>query len=153
MPDLTRTAKLALRDQLLAARRRIPVLDLHPQQPGDRFPAKAVVGDVVPFSAVAFREGHDRIGVTLVLRSPSGDERRVPMEPLDDGFDTYRALAQVDEQCPGPGRVDGDGHRKLLISMPSRWSSATMLCARATESGESPWTQTDSASTGMTVPS
>ncbi|WP_445257415.1 5-formyltetrahydrofolate cyclo-ligase [Nocardioides aurantiacus] len=28
MPDLTRTAKLALRDQLLAARRRIPVLDL-----------------------------------------------------------------------------------------------------------------------------
>ena len=27
MPDLTRTAKLALRDQLLAARRRIPVLD------------------------------------------------------------------------------------------------------------------------------
>ena len=28
MPDLTRTAKLALRDQLLAARRRIPVLEL-----------------------------------------------------------------------------------------------------------------------------
>ena len=32
---------------------RIPVLDLHPQQPGNRFPAKAVVGDVVPFEAVA----------------------------------------------------------------------------------------------------
>ncbi|MGC5077507.1 alpha-1,4-glucan--maltose-1-phosphate maltosyltransferase [Agrococcus sp. DT81.2] len=77
---------------------RIPVLDLAPQQPGNRFPAKAVVGDVVPFQAVAFREGHDRIGVTLVLRSPSGVKRRVPMEPLHDGFDTYRALAQVDEQ-------------------------------------------------------
>ncbi len=77
---------------------RIPVLDLAPQQPGNRFPAKAVVGDVVPFQAVAFREGHDRIGVTLVLRSPSGVRRRVPMEPLLDGFDTHRALAQVDEQ-------------------------------------------------------
>ncbi|XKE63299.1 alpha-1,4-glucan--maltose-1-phosphate maltosyltransferase [Agrococcus terreus] len=77
---------------------RIPVLDLAPQQPGDRFPAKAVVGDVVPFSAVAFREGHDRIGVTLVLRSPSGQEQRHPMLPVGDGFDRHRALAQVDEQ-------------------------------------------------------
>ncbi len=77
---------------------RIPVLDLAPQQPGNRFPAKAVVGDVVPFQAVAFREGHDRIGVTLVLRSPAGVERREPMEPVGDGFDTHRALAQVDEQ-------------------------------------------------------
>ncbi|ROR67293.1 alpha-1,4-glucan:maltose-1-phosphate maltosyltransferase [Agrococcus jenensis] len=77
---------------------RIPVLDLAPQVPGNRFPAKAVVGDAVPFQAVAFREGHDRIGVTLVLRSPSGAQQRVPMEPLLDGFDTYRALAQVDEQ-------------------------------------------------------
>lgn len=77
---------------------RIPVLDLAPQQPGNRFPAKAVVGDVVPFQAVAFREGHDRIGVTLVLRSPAGQERRVRMDPLDDGLDGYRALARVDEQ-------------------------------------------------------
>ncbi|WP_405218214.1 alpha-1,4-glucan--maltose-1-phosphate maltosyltransferase [Agrococcus sp. Ld7] len=77
---------------------RIPVLDLYPQQPDGRFPAKAVVGDVVPFSAVAFREGHDRIGVTLVLRSPSGSVQRVPMEPLGDGFDRHRALALVDEQ-------------------------------------------------------
>ncbi|MEV7529105.1 alpha-1,4-glucan--maltose-1-phosphate maltosyltransferase [Agrococcus sediminis] len=77
---------------------RIPVLDLAPQQPGNRFPAKAVVGDVVPFEAVAFREGHDRIGVTLVLRAPSGARRRVPMEPLHDGLDRHRALAQVDEQ-------------------------------------------------------
>ncbi len=77
---------------------RIPVLDLRPQQPGNRFPARAVVDDVVPFEAVAFREGHDRIGVTLVLASPSGARRRVPMEPLHDGFDRYRALARVDEQ-------------------------------------------------------
>jgi starch synthase (maltosyl-transferring) len=77
---------------------RIPVLDLHPQQPGNRFPAKAVVGDVVPFEAAAFREGHDRIGVTLVLRSPSGSTTRVPMEPLHDGLDRHRAHALVDEQ-------------------------------------------------------
>ncbi|WP_084155215.1 alpha-1,4-glucan--maltose-1-phosphate maltosyltransferase [Agrococcus lahaulensis] len=77
---------------------RIPVLDLYPQQPGNTFPAKAVEGDVIPFRAVAFREGHDRIGVTLVLRSPSGRERRVPMEPLLDGFDRWQALAQVDER-------------------------------------------------------
>ncbi|ERG63429.1 hypothetical protein L332_03055 [Agrococcus pavilionensis RW1] len=77
---------------------RIPVLDLYPQQPGNTFPAKAVEGDVIPFRAVAFREGHDRIGVTLVLRSPSGRERRVPMEPLGDGFDRWQALAQVDER-------------------------------------------------------
>ncbi|WP_347757016.1 alpha-1,4-glucan--maltose-1-phosphate maltosyltransferase [Agrococcus sp. ProA11] len=77
---------------------RIPVLDLYPQQPDDRFPAKAVVGDVVPFSAVAFREGHDRIGVTLVLQSPGGTTQRIPMEPLHDGLDRHRALALVDEQ-------------------------------------------------------
>ena len=77
---------------------RIPVLDLYPQQPGNRFPARAVVDDVVPFEAVAFREGHDRIGVTLVLRSPSGARRRVPMAPLNDGLDRHRALAKVDEQ-------------------------------------------------------
>ncbi|WP_306233947.1 alpha-1,4-glucan--maltose-1-phosphate maltosyltransferase [Agrococcus beijingensis] len=77
---------------------RIPVLDLSPQQPGNRFPAKAVVGDVVPFEAAAFREGHDRIGVTLVLRSPSGVRARVPMHPLNDGLDRWRALAQVSER-------------------------------------------------------
>ncbi|MEY4499188.1 MAG: hypothetical protein RL319_176, partial [Actinomycetota bacterium] len=38
---------------------------------GGRWPAKAFQGEVLPFSAVVFREGHDALGVELVLTSPT----------------------------------------------------------------------------------
>lgn len=38
------------------------------------YPAKAFVGEAVPFDVVSFREGHDLIGVHLRLSSPTGEE-------------------------------------------------------------------------------
>ena len=35
---------------------------------GGRYPAKAVVGEVVPVRATVWREGHDAVAATLVVR-------------------------------------------------------------------------------------
>lgn len=47
---------------------RIEIDDVQPVVSGGRFPAKAVVGEVVPVSATVWREGHDAVAATLVVR-------------------------------------------------------------------------------------
>jgi starch synthase (maltosyl-transferring) len=47
---------------------RIEIDDVAPVVSGGRFPAKAVVGEVVPVKAVVWREGHDAVAATLVVR-------------------------------------------------------------------------------------
>jgi starch synthase (maltosyl-transferring) len=47
---------------------RIEIDDVQPVVSGGRFPAKAVVGEVVPVCATVWREGHDAVAATLVLR-------------------------------------------------------------------------------------
>lgn len=47
---------------------RIEIDDVAPAVSGGRFPAKAVVGEVVPVSATVWREGHDAVAATLVVR-------------------------------------------------------------------------------------
>jgi len=47
---------------------RIEIDDVAPVVSGGRFPAKAVVGEVVPVGAVVWREGHDAVAATLVVR-------------------------------------------------------------------------------------
>ena len=73
---------------------RIPIDDLTPRVPGGLFPAKAVVGEVVPFEATVFREGHDALGVQLVLTLPDGSSEVHPMRLIAPGTDRYRADAQ-----------------------------------------------------------
>ena len=46
---------------------RFGIDDVRPQVSGRTLPAKAVVGEVVPISALVWREGHDAIAATLVL--------------------------------------------------------------------------------------
>lgn len=58
---------------------RFGIDDVRPQVSGRTLPAKAVVGEVVPVSALVWREGHDAIAATLVLISPSGEQFLVPM--------------------------------------------------------------------------
>ena len=58
---------------------RFGIDDVRPQVSGRTLPAKAVVGEVVPVSALVWREGHDAIAATLVLISPSGEQFSVPM--------------------------------------------------------------------------
>jgi len=47
---------------------RIEIDDVAPVVSGGRFPAKAVVGEIVPVRATVWREGHDAVAATLVVR-------------------------------------------------------------------------------------
>ena len=78
---------------------RIPIRFLAPQQPENRWPAKAYSGEAVPFSATIFREGHDIIGGTLLLTDPRGTTTRHRMHPGAAGTDSWHATAVVE----GPG--------------------------------------------------
>jgi starch synthase (maltosyl-transferring) len=74
---------------------RIPIRHLSPQQPEGRWPAKGFVGEVIPFQATVFREGHDKLGVQLLLSDPFGVERVVQARPIAPGTDRWQADAQV----------------------------------------------------------
>jgi len=76
---------------------RIPIFDLSPQQPDNLWPAKGFVGEVVPFAATVFREGHDLLGTDVVLTSPSGRTSNHRLTLLAPGTDRYGANALVDE--------------------------------------------------------
>jgi starch synthase (maltosyl-transferring) len=74
---------------------RIEIDDVAPAVSGGRFPAKAVVGEVVPITATVWREGHEAVAATLVVRyhgpsyptlvpgpkAPVSDEPAVPPAP------------------------------------------------------------------------
>ncbi len=47
---------------------RIEIDDVQPVVSNGRFPAKAVVGEVLPVTATVWREGHDAVAATLVVR-------------------------------------------------------------------------------------
>jgi len=47
---------------------RIGIDDVAPVVSGGKYPAKAVVGEIVPVRATVWREGHDAVAATLVVR-------------------------------------------------------------------------------------
>ena len=75
---------------------RIPIRHLTPRLPEDRWPSKAYRGEVVPFGATVFREGHDQLGVRLVLTDPAGRSSTLRMRPVAPGTDQWRADALLD---------------------------------------------------------
>nr|WP_310017763.1 maltotransferase domain-containing protein [Microbacterium resistens] len=74
---------------------RIPLSDPRPTAPGG-FSPKAFEGEVVPFRVIAFREGHDLIGVHLRLRSPDGVESLHRLAPVEDGTDGWETSIALD---------------------------------------------------------
>ena len=54
----------------------------------------------MPFSVVAFREGHDSIGVHLRLTSPSGEESLHRLAPTSDGTDRWSVDIALDATGP-----------------------------------------------------
>jgi starch synthase (maltosyl-transferring) len=74
---------------------RIPIRDLSPVQPEDRWPAKAFAGEVVPFEATIFRDGHDLLGADLLLTDPAGSQSRHRMRQTAPESDRWRALAEL----------------------------------------------------------
>ena len=77
---------------------RIPIRHLMPQQPEGLWPAKAYAGEVVPFEATVFREGHDRLGVRLILTDPTGRSTTFRMRPMAPGTDRWRAELQLNTE-------------------------------------------------------
>nr|WP_307038592.1 alpha-1,4-glucan--maltose-1-phosphate maltosyltransferase [Agromyces ramosus] len=76
---------------------RIPVTRVTPALPDPRWRPKAYEGEVVPFRATVFREGHDQVGAMLVLTSPSGTVLSERMSPLAAGTDRWEAKVLLGE--------------------------------------------------------
>ncbi|MFS0867312.1 alpha-1,4-glucan--maltose-1-phosphate maltosyltransferase [Microbacterium sp. 179-B 1A2 NHS] len=83
-----RQAKSSRKDAATRAAR-IPVTSHRPSVPTGRYAPSAHVGEAVPFTVTAFREGHDRIGVHVRLTAPSGTTTLHRLAPLNDGFDRW----------------------------------------------------------------
>jgi len=77
---------------------RIPVTALSPTTPDRDFPTKAFAGEVVPFGATVFREGHDVVGADLVLTDPSGTESRHPLAAGLPGTDRWTTEVQLETE-------------------------------------------------------
>jgi len=77
---------------------RIPILELSPQQPDDLWPAKAFVGEVVPFAATVFREGHDLLGADLVLTDPAGTTTEHRLTLMGAGTDRWGTEVMIEHE-------------------------------------------------------
>ncbi len=71
---------------------RIPLVHPRPTAPGGAYAASAFVGEAVTFEVVAFREGHDRIGVHVRLFAPDGTESLHRLTAVGDGYDRWRVV-------------------------------------------------------------
>ena len=77
---------------------RIPILDVEPVVEGGSRPAKAAEDELITVGATVFREGHDLIGVEVVLIDPTGAEFAVsPMHPVGEGMDRWEGAVRPDE--------------------------------------------------------
>jgi starch synthase (maltosyl-transferring) len=76
---------------------RFPIEDVTPAVSGGRSPAKAVVGELVPVGATAYREGHDSLGVNVVWQGPDGAPRPFTrMSAGEPGTDRWHGGIQPD---------------------------------------------------------
>ncbi len=76
---------------------RLPILAVKPSVEAGRWPAKAFKGEVIPFSANVFREGHDALGVELLLTSPAGKQSAYRLTAGALGSDLWHTKVQLDE--------------------------------------------------------
>jgi starch synthase (maltosyl-transferring) len=76
---------------------RLAIEDITPTVACGDYPAKAVVGESVPISALAYREGHDAIGCNVVWRGPDGTARPFTRMTPDPGTDRWRTSIRPDE--------------------------------------------------------
>jgi starch synthase (maltosyl-transferring) len=75
---------------------RIPIRDLRPRQTENLWAATGYVGEVVPFEATVFREGHGLLLVELELEDPAGTVTRHAMAETAPGTDRWRAEVLLD---------------------------------------------------------
>jgi starch synthase (maltosyl-transferring) len=76
---------------------RIPIASLKPEVDGGLIPAKAYLGEVIPFGATVFREGHDAVGAELILVSPGGKKISKRLKESFSGSDFFETRFLIDE--------------------------------------------------------
>ncbi|MFM7013656.1 MAG: maltotransferase domain-containing protein [Actinomycetota bacterium] len=76
---------------------RIPILGLKPEVDGGRWAAKAYQGEIIPFGATVFREGHDSVGAELLLTSPSGKQIVYRLRDYQNGSDFFGIHIKMEE--------------------------------------------------------
>ena len=81
---------------------RIPIRGIAPRQPEDRWPAKSFVGEVVPFEATIFREGHGELFAEVLLTDPDGRRDAAP-----DAAGRLRAPTAGSPRCRSPAPACG----------------------------------------------
>ncbi|MDP9496301.1 MAG: alpha-1,4-glucan--maltose-1-phosphate maltosyltransferase [Actinomycetota bacterium] len=78
---------------------RLGITDVQPTVSCGRYPARAVVGELLTVAATVFREGHDAVGANVAVTRPDGSAapflRMVPGLP---GTDRWTAQLPADEQ-------------------------------------------------------
>jgi starch synthase (maltosyl-transferring) len=84
---------------------RIPITGLRPRTPDDLFDTKAFAGEVVPFQATVFREGHDIIDAALVIADPTGSISRSRMTPGIPGTDLWSSEHLFEAEDQGAARA------------------------------------------------
>jgi starch synthase (maltosyl-transferring) len=86
---------------------RFPTQDPSPVVQCGQRPAKAVVGERVPITITAFREGHDALGVEVVILRPNGSEAgRARMTPTGVGLDRWQGVVRPDAEGLWHFRID-----------------------------------------------
>jgi starch synthase (maltosyl-transferring) len=87
---------------------RIGIDDVTPSVSGGRQASKAVVGEVLPITAVVWREGHDAVAANVVWKrvGSRGPAHHVRMEPTGVGTDTFATTVVADEPGMWTFRVD-----------------------------------------------
>ncbi|AKK10908.1 maltotransferase domain-containing protein [Corynebacterium uterequi] len=85
---------------------RLGIDDVRPVVSHRALPSKAVVGEVVPVSALVWREGHDAIAATLNVFSPAGAVERILMQPERYIPDNVHAVFVPDEVGLWSFRID-----------------------------------------------
>lgn len=86
---------------------RIPVTDVMPIVDCGNLPTKSVVDEPFTVRATVFREGHDAVNASLVMTSPHGVERIVPMTCVNPGLDLWTGEAEADHEGVWHFRVEG----------------------------------------------
>lgn len=80
--------------------------DVRPLISERRYPAKAVVGEVVPVTALVWREGHDAVAASLVVSPPAGEATVTTMTIDPDNQDRVHAIFTPDDTGTWSFRVD-----------------------------------------------
>ena len=75
---------------------RVVILNVTPEEEGNKYPARVELGEVFEVSAQVFMEGRTRVGATAVLRNPRGRiMQRVGMTCVNPGLDRWTGMLRV----------------------------------------------------------